>query len=121
MPKSVHDARNSGNIKDYYHIQEVAAGAVFHGSFLHGDPLRMAHESYGERRDCLVVRLGLGRTGVGLLEPCAEQSPVCLNLHTARLFDPEIDLPAGPYRLHNIQASQALEPEDALRVTAGWA
>ena len=29
MPKSVHDARNSGNIKDYYHIQEVAPGAVF--------------------------------------------------------------------------------------------
>ena len=64
---------------------------------------------------------GSGALGVGLLEPCAEQSPVCLNLHTARLFDPEIDLPAGPYRLHNIQASQALEPEDALRVTAGWA
>ena len=121
MPRSVHDARNSGNIKDYYHIQEVAPGAEFHGSFLHADPLRMAFEAYGERRDRIVVRLGLGRNGVGLLEPCVEQSPVCLNLHTVRLFDPDANLPAGPYRLHNIQPSRSLAPDDALRMTAGWA
>ena len=121
MPKSVHDARNSGNIKDYYHIQEVVPGAVFHGTFLHADPLRMAFEAYGERPNRLVVRLGLGRNGVGLLEPCVKQPPVCLNLHTARLFDADIDLPAGPYRLHNIQPSEPLEPDVALRITAGWA
>lgn len=121
MPKSVHDARSSGNIKDYYHIQEVAPGAVFHGSFLHADPLRIAHEAYGERRDRLVVKLGLGRNGVGLLERGTARSPVCLNLHTARLFDSEVNLPAGPYRLHNIQPSQPLEPDTALGITAGWA
>ena len=121
MPKSVHDARSSGNIKDYYHIQEVAPGAVFHGSFLHADPLRIAHEAYGERRDRLVVKLGLGRNGVGLLERGTDRSPVRLNLHTARLFDSEVDLPAGPYRLHNIQPSQPLEPDTALGITAGWA
>ena len=121
MPKSVHDARNSGNIKDFYHIQEVAVGAVFHGSFLHADPLRIAREVYGERRDRIVVRLGLGRNGIGLLERSVERFPVCLNLHTARLFDPDIDLPAGPYRLHNIQPSRALEPHAALGITAGWA
>ena len=121
MPKSVHDARNSGNIKDYYHIQEVAAGAVFHGSFLHADPLGIAFEAYGERWARLVIRLGLGRNGVGLLEPCVEQPPVCINLHTARQFDPDVDLPAGPYRLYNIQPSQPLDPDDALRITAGWA
>lgn len=121
MPKSVHDARSSGNIKDYYHIQEVAAGAVFHGSFLHADPLRIAFEAYGERRDRLVVRLGLGRNGAGLLERSVERTPIRINLHTARLFDPDVDLPAGPYRLHNIQPSQPLEPDDALRITAGWA
>lgn len=121
MPKSVHDARSSGNIKDYYHIQEVAPGAVFHGSFLHADPLRIAHEAYGERRDRLVVKLGLGRNGVGLLERGTVRSPVRLNLYTARLFDSEFTLPAGPYRLHNIQPSQPLEPDAALRITAGWA
>ena len=121
MPKSVHDARNSGNIKDYYHIQEVAAGAVFHGSFLHADPLRSVWEAYGERRNRIVVRLGLGRNGIGLLERGVERPPVCLNLHTARLFDSDINLPAGPYRLHNIQPSQSLEPDTALRITSGWA
>ena len=120
MPKSVHDARTSGNIKDYYHIQEVAAGAVFHGSFLHADPLRMAREAYGERSSRLVVRLGLGRNGVGLLERCTEKATICINLHTARLFDPGLDLPAGKYRLHNIQLSQPLTPDDALRITSGW-
>ena len=120
MPKSVHNARTSGNIKDYYHIQEVAAGSVFHGCFLHANPLRIAHEAYGERVDRLVVRLGLGRTGVGLLERGTEQPDICLNLHTARLFEPDIALQAGPYRLHNIQPSQPLESDEALRVTAGW-
>ncbi len=120
MPTSVHDARTSGNIKDYYHIQEVVAGAVFYGCFLHADPLRIAHEVYGEPIDRLVVRLGLGRNGVGLLERCEHKNGICLNLHTARLFDPDVDLQAGPYRLHNIQPSQPLEPELALMTTARW-
>ena len=120
MPKSVDDARTSGNIKDYYHIQEVAAGSVFHGCFLHADPLRIAHDAYGARTERLVIRLGLGRNGMGLLERCADRHDICLNLHTARLFDSDVDLHAGPYRLHNIQPSTALEPELALRVTSGW-
>ena len=120
MPKSVDDARKSGNIKDYYHIQEVAVGSVFYGCFLHADPLCIAVEAYGPRIERLVIRLGLGRNGVGLLERCADGHDICLNLHTARLFDPDVDLQAGPYRLHNIQPSQALEPDVALRVTSGW-
>ena len=120
MPKSVDAARKSGNIKDYYHIQEVAAGSVFHGCFLHADPLRIAHEAYGERFERLVIRLGLGRNGVGLLERCGDGHDICLNLNTARLFDPDVDLPAGPFRLYNIQPSQPLEADVALRLTAGW-
>ncbi|MCY3773938.1 MAG: hypothetical protein OXG98_18180 [Gemmatimonadetes bacterium] len=120
MPKSVHTARSSGNIKDYYHVQEVAAGSVFHGSFLHVDPLRLARETYGGQLDRLVVRLGLGRNGAGLLERIDYHPAVHLNLHTARLFDPGNDLPAGPYRLHNIQPSRALDAETALNITAGW-
>ncbi|MDE2928475.1 MAG: hypothetical protein OXT71_18990 [Acidobacteriota bacterium] len=120
MPKSVDTARKSGNIKDYYHIQEVAAGSVFHGCFLHEDPLRIVQEAYGKRADRLVIRLGLGRNGAGLLERCPKGHDICLNLHTARLFDLDVDLGAGPYRLHNIQPSQPLEPEIALQVTGGW-
>lgn len=120
MPPNIEAARKSGNIKDYYHVQEVAAGAVFHGCFLHADPLNIAHEAYGEQIDRLVVRLGLGRTGVGLLERCTDPHDICLNLHTARLFDPGVGLKAGPYRLHNIQPSRPLDPDEALRVTAGW-
>ena len=120
MPKSVHNARTSGNIKDYYYVQEVAAGSVFYGCFLHADPFRIAHEAYGEQTDRLVVRLGLGRNGTGLLERCAGGHDICLNLHTARLFERDVGLPAGPYRLHNIQLSQPLEVDLALRVTARW-
>ena len=120
MPTNIESARKSGNIKDYYHIQEVAVGSVFHGCFLHADPLRIAHEAYGESLDRFVIRLGLGRTGVGLLERFASPHDICLNLHTARLFDPGVDLEAGPYRLHNIQPSQSLDPGVALRLTAGW-
>lgn len=120
MPPSIESARKSGNIKDYYHIQEVAVGSVFHGCFLHADPLRIAHDVYGERLDQLVVRLGLGRAGVGLLERSAAQYDIRLNLHTARLFDPGVDLEAGPYLLHTIQPSRILEPNEALRLTAAW-
>ena len=120
MPASVDNARKSGNIKDYYHIQEVAVGAVFHGCFLHSDPLRIAHETYAERYDKIVVRLGLGRTGAGLLERCALQDGIRLNLHTVRMFDPDVDLEAGPYRLHTIQPSRKLDPDEALRLTAEW-
>lgn len=120
MPKSVHDARTRGNIKDYYHIQEVAVGSVFYGCFLHADPLRIAGDAYGERSDRLVVRLGLGRNGAGLLERWSDGHDIVLNLHTAKLFDPALDLQAGPYRLHNIQPSLPLEPDAALKVTLGW-
>ena len=120
MPLSIERARKSGNIKDYYHIQEVAVGSVFHGFFLHADPLRIANDTYGEHLDQLVVRLGLGRTGIGLLERCASQHSIHLNLHTARLFDPDVDVEAGPYLLHTIQPSQPLEPDEALRLTADW-
>ncbi len=120
MPASIDNARNSGNIKDYYHIQEVAVGSVFYGCFLHADPLHIAHEAYGERLDRLVVRLGLGRTGVGVLDRCPLQHDIYLNLHTARMFDPDVALKAGPYRLHTIQPSRMVEPDEALRLTAGW-
>ncbi len=120
MPKSVHNARKSGNIKDYYHIQEVAVDSVFYGCFLHADPLRIARDAYGEQPNQLVVRLGLGRTGVGLLEPCKSQHDIHLNLHTARLFDPAVNLEAGPYLLHTIQPSRPLKLDEALRLTANW-
>ena len=120
MPPSIESARKSGNIKDYYHIQEVAVGSIFHGCFLHADPLRLAYDAYGEQPDRLVVRLGLGRTGVGLLERSAGQSDIRLNLHTVRLFAPDVDLEAGPYLLHTIQPSRLLEPDEALRLTAAW-
>ena len=120
MPKSMEDARKSGNIKDYYHIQEVSVGSVFHGSFLHENPLRVAHEAYGEPVEALVIRLGIGRNGVGILEPCTDGYDICLNLHTARLFDPDTDLQAGPYRLHTIQPSRPVEPDVALSLTARW-
>ena len=120
MPASVHTARSSGNIKDFFSVQEVAAGSVFWGCFLHADPVGIATETYGELTDRLVVRLGLGRRGAGLLERCAIPHDVRLNLHTVRLFDSEIDLGAGPRMLHNIQFSRKLKPDEALRITAAW-
>ena len=124
MPKSVHTARSSGNIKDYYHVQEVAAGSVFFGCFLHADPLALAKEAYGGSNKWLIIRLGLGRVGVGLLEPCALQRAlqqgIRLNLHTVRLFDPEVDLEAGSYLLDTIQPSRKLNRDEALQLTADW-
>ena len=122
MPATVEAARKSGNIKDYFYIQEVAAGAVFHGCFLQEDPLRIAEKCYGEHPSNLVVRLGIGRVGMGLLEPLRSQpmDGIFLNLHTAHLFNPDISVGAGSYRLHTIQPSRPLEPNEALRIVSGW-
>ena len=121
MPKSIDTARNSGNIKDYYHIQEVGVGSVFHGYFLHAT--RCASRTKPMTSGSSVSSSGSGSAGngVGLLEPCAVQKHICLNLHTARLFDPDVDLKAGSYRLDNIQPSEPLGGDEALQVTAGWA
>lgn len=120
MPRRVHGARSSGNIKDYFHIQEVSVGAIFTGAFLHADPISIAREKYRVDVHHLVIRLGLGRNGMGLLEPSTKPHAVCLNLHTARLFDPNVTLRAGPYRLHNIQPSISLPPDEALQITSTW-
>lgn len=120
LPKRVHTARSSGNIKDYYHIQEVHAGAEFCGSFLHTDPFHIAAEKYGVQVNHLVLRLGLGRNGVGILQKHQRAEEVQLNLHTARLFNPNVNLVAGPYRLYNIQPSQPISCEEALSVTSHW-
>lgn len=123
LPAAVDNARKSGNIKDYFHVQEVAPGATFHGFFLLRDPLRLAEEAYGEGVPRLVVRLGLGRAGMGLLEPAPREQPqegIRINLHTARLFDPDIAIEAESYLLHSIQPSRPLEPDHALRVVSGW-
>ncbi len=120
LPEQVRNARDSGNIKDYYHIQEVLAGARFSGSFLHSDPLYLASEAYGFPVKHLIVRLGIGRNGVGLLEPIQQDEEVRLNLHTAQLFDLNINLDLGAYRLHNIQPSRPIKCEEALSVTSHW-
>ena len=120
LPRRVHAARSSGNIKDYYHIQEVRAGAEFNGSFLHADPLHIASEAYDYPVKRLIVRLGIGRNGVGLLEKIQQAKEIQLNLHTAQLFESNVSLKAGPYRLHNIQPSYPVTCEQALDVTSRW-
>ena len=120
LPASINRATTSGNIKNYFHVQEVAVGSMFRGVFLHADPLALAEKVYGEKLDRLVVRLGLGRVGVGLLERCAEVEEIRLNLHTALLFDPDVAARAEADRLHNIRPTLPLEPAEALRITAAW-
>lgn len=118
--KRLHTARASGNVKDYFHIQEVARGSIFRGFFLHADPMTLAAERYGEKLRCLVIRLGLGRNGVGILTREESGGDLCLNLHTASLFNADCGIQAGPYRLHTIQPSQPITTDDALRITMSW-
>ena len=117
---SIHHARNSGNIKDYFYIQEVSVGSKFHGYFLHADPLQIAEQAYNQRIDQLVVRLGLGRSGIGLLEKSKVDCEISINLHTANLFNKEVNIESGSYRLHNIQPSRSVSKDEALQITSEW-
>ena len=121
MPKSVHSARSSRQHQGLLpHPGSGRRVGFLRGVFLHADPLALAQEVYGGSNERLVFRLGLGRVGVGLLEPCDLQRESASTFIPQDCYDPNVDLEAGSYLLSTIQPSRELKKEEALRLTAVW-
>lgn len=104
---------DSGNVKDYYTIQAVAPGAVYEG-VLAASVSPFPRQENGR----LVVRMGLGRQTVVLLEETSVPQRVRVNAHTAAWFGREVG--CARYHLHTLQASRWMSAEEACAELAAW-
>lgn len=111
-PAALDAVVKSGNVKDYFSVQEVPPGHAYRGLVVGANPFELAGT------DRLVVRTGLHQAGMLLLEPCDEVKTVRLNAHTAHLFGRSID--CDRYLLHTIQASSEKTVENATLELETW-
>ncbi len=114
LQKKIQDVAKKGNLKDFFRIQEIPPDQVFKGAVfgLDGfDPFEYA----GQEK--LIIRVGLHRGGMLLLEKTGEHS-VRLNVSTAALFKRELAMER--YYLHGLQLSPLFDMEDAAEEVTQW-
>ena len=111
-PSSLAGVTGSGNVKDYFTIQETLPGATYEGVLWWKDGVP------NELPDAWVVRMGLGRQAMVQLERIEVPGQVSLNAHTAGLF--ARPLACGRYYLHTLQATEPMTPDRAANEMAGW-
>lgn len=113
MQKKFSNATSKGNVKTYFHIQEVPPFQSFSGAIFGLDPFALSREKE------IVIRIGLHRNGMVRLRPAyAAVEKVRLNAATAKLFGR--DLPVNRYCLHNLQLTPELSLSAALDEVCQW-
>lgn len=112
LKEKIHTVARKGNLKDFFFVQEVPQGQEFKGAIFGFDPF----EETGQER--LIIRIGLHRAGMVLLERDASVKRVRLNSSTATLFGE--DLPTDRYYLHGLQLTEPLELAKAQGLVARW-
>jgi hypothetical protein len=115
LQRKIQDVAKKGNLKDFFHVQEVPSEQEFRGAVFGLDGFDPFAES-GETE--LVIRIGLHRNGMVLLERCEEIEQVRLNAATAALFDRE--LPVERYCLHSIQLTPPMDLDAAAKEVIQW-
>jgi len=115
FPPKVQSVVKRGNFKDFFHTQEVPEGQIFTGALFGFNNFNPFKE-----QTKLVIRVGLHRNGMVLLEPVekSEQS-VRLNAATATLFDSELPV-VTRYCLHNLQLSSPYSLTEAKQEIIKW-
>lgn len=105
-----------GNLKDFFHTQEVPPGQTFTGAIFGLD----GYDPFEETgREVLVIRIGLHRNGMVRLERSEDQAAsVRLNAATAALFGRE--LPVDRYCLHSLQLTPLMDLEAARAEVSEW-
>ncbi len=115
LQRKIQDVAKKGNLKDFFHVQEVPPEQEFRGAVFGLDGFDPFAES-GETE--LVIRIGLHRNGMVRLERCEEIQTVRLNAATAALFDRE--LPVERYCLHSIQLTPPMDLDAAAEEVIQW-
>jgi hypothetical protein len=115
IQKKIQDVAKKGNLKDFFHIQEVPPDQTFTGALFALEGFDPFPETGA---DGLVIRVGLHRAGMVHLKRADELAPVRLNAATAALFGRE--LPVERYCLHSIQLTPPMDPTDAATEVRQW-
>jgi hypothetical protein len=115
LQRKIQDVAKKGNLKDFFHVQEVPPAQEFRGAVFGLDGFDPFAES-GETE--LVIRVGLHRNGMVLLKRCEDIEKVRLNAATAALFDRE--LPVERYCLHSIQLTPPMDLDAAEEEVSQW-
>jgi hypothetical protein len=116
LQKKIQDVAKKGNLKDFFYTQEVPPGQLFRGAVFGLDGFDPFTES---RRDELVIRVGLHRSGMVRLRRAKVPLPrVRLNVATAWLFGRE--LPMERYCLYEIQLTPWMAIGEAAEEVLRW-
>jgi hypothetical protein len=124
-PKRLSDATGSGNLKDWFFIQEVPPGVVYDGVIFGPDPFAMATEIEGRPVEAIVMRTGRHLGGLLRVERGGDgEIPVRLNAHTAWLFGHDVEndnrLALDVYALHDIQVTVPIPAAEAAGIVGTW-
>jgi hypothetical protein len=116
MQAKVASVAKRGNLKDFFHTQEVPPGQTFTGAIFGLD----GYDPFQETgQEVLVIRIGLHRNGMVRLERAKDPAaPVRLNAATAALFGRE--LPVDRYCLHSLQLTPEMDLDAAAAEVSGW-
>lgn len=110
-PKDLDGVTKSGNVKDYFTVQEIQPGAVYEG-------MLWWPSDHASLPDEWVVRTGLGRQAMVKIEQVSPPEQVVLNAHTAALFDRP--LPCHKYYLHSLQSAPPCSVAEAVAELSCW-
>ncbi len=113
--EKIQNLTSKGNFKDFFSIQEVPQGIVFHGAIFGFNLFDKIFKITGKKE--LIIRIGLHRNGMVRLTP-EKQTTVRLNASTAALFQRE--LPVERYLLHSLQLSPQMPIKQALQEVQQW-
>lgn len=102
----------SGNFKKTFYVHEVTPGAVYSGALYGPDPFEAIEQKE------IIVRMGVGRTGMVQLQKTSLPKEVVLNTATAALFG--YSLPEAYRILNTIRPSHPLPQTQAEAMLAAW-
>ncbi len=90
----------SGNFKKTFYVHEIEIGAVYHGALFGPNPFKAYHT------DSIVIRMGVGRTGLVQLKPQPVPEKIVVNTATLALFGHKV--PEAYRIMDTIRPSHAL-------------
>jgi hypothetical protein len=112
FPKKLRDVVSKGNLKQFWSTQEVPPAVSFRGALFGPDPFATVDA------DAIVIRIGLHRNGMVLLEREPAMEQIRLNAATAALFDRALDVER--FLLYGIQLTGNMAMAHAAEEVAEW-
>jgi len=115
----------SGNLKTWFHVQEVNPGAVYEAAVFGANPFALAGEALGLDGEAseIVMRFGRHRAGVARVVR-SEHTKAQINLHTGHIVGEDMAREEAPrvavFALYDMQVSSPMELLHASQIVESW-